>query len=48
VKGGELFSFLGLAHCHPPFNRLHHGEIAARLGVEALLAHAASNPVAAA
>ncbi|HWO28237.1 MAG TPA: hypothetical protein VNO32_05520, partial [Candidatus Acidoferrum sp.] len=36
----KLFSFLGLAHCHPPFNRLHDGEIADRLGVEVLLAYA--------
>src|SRR5258705_10810983 len=41
VKGGELFSFLGLAHSHPPVQRLLNGEIADRPGVEALLAHAA-------
>jgi hypothetical protein len=43
MKGGKLFSFLGLAHCHPPFNRLHDGEIADRPGVEVLLAHAAGD-----
>jgi hypothetical protein len=43
MKGGKLFSFLGLAHCHPPSNRLHDGEIADRLGVEVLLEYAAGD-----
>src|ERR1700738_2616676 len=43
MKGGKLLSFFGLAHCHPPSNRLHDGEIADRLGVEALLAHSAGD-----
>src|SRR5712671_7603010 len=43
VKGGKLFSFLGLAHGHSPIHRLLNGEIADRLGVEALLAHAAGD-----
>jgi hypothetical protein len=41
VKGGKLLGFLGLAHCHPPFSRLHDGEIADRL--EALITRASGD-----